>query len=200
MLSYLAAALPPEIGAATRLLAVQCALRTTSSGRLWVPAGLLRGMRIQHHSRPWWELEQSGWLVRLATTSTMDVRYGVSVQLLDASVLAQAPGRLDRAHAADTALRLAFGPVLRDLSVSDQLAGLTLVTHLPPSKVHGVIEADRLGRVCALAPDLLTTTLDRLVAARAADWWSYDPGSEDITWALGPTLGWRYANLLSERA
>jgi hypothetical protein len=88
-------------------------------------------------------------------------------------------------------------PALRSLSASDQLTGLALATHLSPGRLHGVIEADRLGRVCAAAPGALTATLDRLVAARVADWWSYDPGSEDITWALGPALATRYKSMIA---
>lgn len=149
MLSYLAAALPSEVGAAARLLALQCALRATVSGRLWMPAGLLRGLRMNRHSSLWQEPEQSGWLTRLATNPPWAKQRGFAVQLLDAAVLTQAPGRRDRAHAADAALRLTSCPALRSLSASEQLAGLALATYLSPGHVHGIIEADRLGRVCA---------------------------------------------------
>ncbi|MCX4869811.1 ATP-binding protein [Streptomyces sp. NBC_00257] len=71
-----------------------------------------------------------------------------------------------------------------------------LATYLSPGHVHGIIEADRLGRVCAAdTPGALTATLDRLVAARVADGWSYDPGSDDITWVLGPALARRYQSM-----
>ncbi|MFD0621508.1 ATP-binding protein [Streptomyces sanglieri] len=133
MLSYLAAALPSEVGAAARLLALQCALRATVSGRLWMPAGLLRGLRMNRHSSLWQELEQSGWLTRLATNPPWAKQRGFAVQLLDAAVLTQAPGRRDRAHAADAALRLTSCPALRSLSASEQLAGLALATYLSPA-------------------------------------------------------------------
>lgn len=48
MLSYLAAALPSHTGAAARLLAVQCALRMDSEGKIRMPTGLLdRVVRAQ---------------------------------------------------------------------------------------------------------------------------------------------------------
>ncbi|MFG3117460.1 hypothetical protein ACGF4C_24040 [Streptomyces sp. NPDC048197] len=197
MLSYLAAALPAEVGAAARLLALQCALRATASGRLRMPAGLLRGMRMGQCSSPWQELEQSGWLTRLSTNSPRARQCGVAVQVLDAAVLAQAPGRRNRAHAADRALRLTSCPALRSLPASNQLTGLALATHLSPGPLNGIIEADRLARVCAAAPGALTATLDCLVAARVADWWSYDQGSDDITWALGPALATQYASMVA---
>ncbi|MCR8575920.1 hypothetical protein [Streptomyces sp. Isolate_219] len=133
---------------------------------------------------PWEELEQVGWLIRLPVDSPSVMRGGVSAQLLDAAVLAQAPGRLDRAHAADGALRVASCRALRDLSSPGRLAALALVVHLSPGTTKGVIEADRLGRVCALTPSFLASTLDRLVASGAATSWSFDMGTEDITWTL----------------
>lgn len=46
MLSYLAAALPSHTGAAARLLAVQCALRMDSEGKVRLPAGVMRSLRL----------------------------------------------------------------------------------------------------------------------------------------------------------
>lgn len=50
MLSYLAATLPPDMSAEGRLLALQCALRSNTSGQVHLPAGLLRGMRLARES------------------------------------------------------------------------------------------------------------------------------------------------------
>ncbi|MGW7487557.1 helicase associated domain-containing protein [Streptomyces sp. NPDC054786] len=47
--------------------AVQCALRANSPGRLWMPTGLLKGLRMGLGSAPWQELEQARWLCRLPT-------------------------------------------------------------------------------------------------------------------------------------
>ncbi|MFI0714080.1 hypothetical protein ACH4SK_26160 [Streptomyces inhibens] len=152
-------------------------------------------MRMRQDPHPWQELEQARWLVRLQADAPTTANATVSAQLLDAAVLTQAPGRLERARAADGALRLTSCRVLRNLPAADQLAGLALATHLFPGHIKGAIEAERLGHVCALTPDVLATALDRLVAAEAADWWSYDAGSEDITWALGPTLASQHASV-----
>ncbi|MFI0908742.1 hypothetical protein ACH4TE_35310 [Streptomyces sioyaensis] len=197
MLSYLAAALPAEIGSAARLIALQCALRATASGRLHLSAGLLRSMRLDQQSPPWQGLEQAGWLIRQAA-GIPGAPCGVTAQLLDAAVLTQAPSRQDRAHAADKALRLTSCRALRNLPATDRLTALVLVTHLSPGSMYGAIEADRIGRVCAVGPSALADTLDHLVAARAVDWWSYDPGAEDTTWALGPALAEQHANALTE--
>ncbi|WP_344581686.1 hypothetical protein [Streptomyces lunalinharesii] len=188
MLSYLAAALPPEAGAGARLLALQCALRANGSGRLQIPVGLLRAMRMAQQLGPWRELEEAGWLTPLTLPRLPAVRSRTWVQLLDATVLTQVPGRADRAQGAHAALHLTSSPALRELSASEQLAGLALATHLSPDGMQGAMEAERLARVCAVPPDDLAAVLDRLVAARAAGSWSYDLGSEDITWSLGPVL------------
>ncbi|MEV6318851.1 hypothetical protein [Streptomyces sp. NPDC051776] len=42
-----------------RLLALQCPLPTDTSGRLRVPHGLLRGMRLWGHTELWQELAQA---------------------------------------------------------------------------------------------------------------------------------------------
>lgn len=197
MLSYLAAALPAEVDAASRLLALQCALRATTSGRLFLPTGLLRSGRLIQQPSLWQGLEQTGWLVRLPVGGP-NRTCGVTAQLLDAAVLAQAPSRQDRAHAADAALRLTSCRALRNLAAPDRLTALALVTHLSPGSLRGTIEADRIGRMCAAPPDVLAATLDQLVAARATDWWSHDPAREDITWVLGPPFAATYANVSSE--
>lgn len=186
MLSYLAAALPSSTTAPARLLAVQCALRAAASGRLWMPLGFLRGMRMEPASSPWQELEQARWLCRLPASASQAPR-GVTVQLLDATVLAQAPGRRERARAADWALRLTSRPVLRDVPAIGPLVALALAAHLAPHSACGCLEADRLAHVCALTPVALAEVLDRLVVAGAAMSWAYDAATEDLTWAL-PSL------------
>lgn len=186
MLSYLAAALSPATGARARLLAVQCALRAADAGRLWMPAGLLNGMRMGSDFVPWRELEQAQWLCRMPTRATSSARPGVVAQLLDATVLAQAPGRCDRARAADWALRLTSRSSLRAMPAPSQLVALALAAHLSPSGVCGSVEADRLAYECAMAPGALTAVLDSLVAVGAAASWAYDPVTEDITWAPPP--------------
>lgn len=193
MLSYLAAALPRCTAAPARLLAVQCALRATASGRLWTPWGLLRGMRMGSAFPYWEELEQAQWLRRLPTLTSEDAR-GVSVQLLDATILTQTPTRRDRARAADWALRMASHPALRGMPVVSPLVALTLAAHSSLHSCRGLLEANRFTHMCALSPGLLADVLDDLVSVGALMSWSYDSATEDIAWAL-PTLltGYRSA-------
>jgi hypothetical protein len=183
MLSYLAVALPPPTTASARLLAVQCALRTTGSGRLWMPAGLLKGMQLGPGSAPWQELEHARWLCRLPTAPASG-RSGVAAQFLDATVLAQAPGRRDRARAADWALRVAYHAKLRSQQGPGRLVALALHAHLSPDGVRGVIEADRLAYMCAMPASTLFSLLDSIAAAGALRSWAHDPATEDITWSL----------------
>lgn len=98
MLSYLAAALPSRTSAAARLLALQCALRSTVDGEVNIPVGLIRGMRLPSEVSAFTELETAGWL-RSATRPVH--RAGFSVELLDIAVRTQAPARADRARAAN---------------------------------------------------------------------------------------------------
>ncbi|KPC86924.1 hypothetical protein ADL35_09505, partial [Streptomyces sp. NRRL WC-3753] len=83
MLSYLAAALPARTSATARLLALQCALRSTVAGDVTIPAGLIRGMRLPSEPSAFTELEAAGWL-RSPTRPTQ--RAGFSVELLDTAV------------------------------------------------------------------------------------------------------------------
>ena len=87
MLTYLAAALPRFASPASRLLALQCALRADAYGVARLPAGLLRGMRLRGRSEIWEELAHGFWLRSPDLRSTP-----VVVHLLDAAVRDQAPG------------------------------------------------------------------------------------------------------------
>ncbi|WP_259670020.1 hypothetical protein [Streptomyces sp. ID38640] len=150
-------------------------------------------MRMELSSSPWQELEQAQWLCRLPASASQDPR-GVAVQLLDATILAQAPGRRDRARAADWALRLTSHPVLRDVPTIGPLVALALAAHLAPRSARGFLEADRLAHVCALTSVALAEVLDRLVVAGAAMSWAYDAATEDLTWTLPSMLAgpqWR---------
>ncbi|MGP3927227.1 hypothetical protein [Streptomyces sp. 8N616] len=144
MLSYLAAALPADVTAAARLVALQCALRMGPGARLWVPRGLLRSLRLGHETGLWHELEQAQWLRVLPPPDPSPSPTGI--QLLDHALLYQAPGRRDRAHAADWALRTTSRAPLRVLSASLRLTALALAAHMPPGQLHGAAEADQLAR------------------------------------------------------
>ncbi|MET7497530.1 hypothetical protein ABZV61_40160 [Streptomyces sp900116325] len=106
MLSYLAAALPPDASAEGRLLALQCALRSNTSGQVYLPAGLLRGMRLARTLAPWEELEDARWLRRLPLSAEQMGQRTAAGQLLDATVLTQEPARRNRRRSAGWALRV----------------------------------------------------------------------------------------------
>ncbi|MGW3687105.1 hypothetical protein [Streptomyces sp. NPDC005125] len=119
--------------AAGPLLALQCALRSNTSGLVHLPAGLLRGMRLGRDLAPWDELEEARWLLRLPhPTEQMGPRTAAG-QLLDATVLTQEPARRDRQRAADWALRVVSRPRLRALPAADRVTALVLTRTTPPA-------------------------------------------------------------------
>ncbi len=95
-LTYLATALPRFTFPAARMLALQCALRADAR----LAAGLLRSMRLHGRTEIWEELAHAAWLHSPDLRSTP-----VEVQLLDAAILEQVPGRRARCRAAHWALR-----------------------------------------------------------------------------------------------
>ncbi|WP_329452874.1 hypothetical protein OG894_41525 [Streptomyces sp. NBC_01724] len=182
MLSYLAAALPPEVSAEGRLLAVQCALRSNTSGQVHLAAGLLRGMRLGRALAPWGELEDARWLRRLPHPTEQTGHRTAAAQLLDATVLTQEPARHDRHRAADWALRVVSRPRLRALPAADRLTALVLAAHHSPGAGRTSLEADHLTRTCGLDRNTLTATLDRLVAVNTVGAWTFEPVTEDMSW------------------
>ncbi|MER7811896.1 hypothetical protein [Streptomyces sp900116325] len=181
MLSYLAAALLPDMSAEGRLLALQCALRSNTSGQVHLPAGLLRGMRLARTLAPWDELEDARWLLRLPHPAEQTGRT-VTAQLLDATVLTQEPARYDRNRAADWALRAVSRPRLRALRAADRLTALVLAALHSPGAGRTSMEADHLTRTCGLDRNTLTATLDRLVSVNAVGAWTFEPVTEDVSW------------------
>ncbi|MFF3460512.1 hypothetical protein ACFYXH_40800 [Streptomyces sp. NPDC002730] len=103
-LAHLASTLPGDTSTQARLLALQCALRTNTHGRMLLPAGLLRALRLGPHTPAWHELEDAHWLTRFTAPSTGHT----AVQLLDHP--GPLPARRHRIRAADWALRTARQP------------------------------------------------------------------------------------------
>lgn len=188
MLSYLAAALPHGTSPEARLLALQCALRTNSHGRTHLPAGLLKGMRLLHDPTPWQELAAARWLQPLTPPEDPPRHHAGAVQLLDPTVLTQAPSRTDRHQAADWALRVIALPPLRTQQLTARLTLLALAAHHSPGATRSSTETDRLHRACGLDPHKLEQALDQLVLTGAITQWRFSQNSEKVHWDTVPAV------------
>ncbi|AQT70399.1 hypothetical protein B1K54_00245 [Streptomyces sp. fd1-xmd] len=178
MLSYLATALPPSVSPQARLLALQCALRADRYGGVRVPAGLLRGMHLAGgKSGAWQELEQQLWLRHAPVPSG-----GHKAQLLDATVLTQAPGRTLRAQAADLALRAAYSPATRAQPAAVRLTAVALAPHLAPGDACGSVDLADFARLCALSEDRLREAVMTLESTSALSDWSLHLSAEELHW------------------
>ncbi|MCL7382295.1 hypothetical protein [Streptomyces sp. 35G-GA-8] len=178
MLSYLAASLPAA-SARARLLALQCSLRAGRSGRVRLPAGLLRGMRLAHDYTLWQDLEDARWL-RLPLIDASGYR-SVSPQIMDDFSVA-AP-RHERTRAAGWALRITGDRRLRRLSPAARVTALALSAHTPVG-VEGSWDAAQLLRVCGLpAQSRLRPVLAGLTDAGVLSSWTTD-NDRDIHWRL----------------
>ncbi|HET6359297.1 hypothetical protein [Streptomyces sp.] len=182
MLSYLASVLPASTSPEARLLALQCALRADIHGQVRLPAGLLRGMRLEHAKAAWRELERHRWLRLLDQVAPCPGRTAVAAQLIDP--LTPSPGRPDRLQGADWVLRITSRPPLRHLAAGVRLAALALEAHHSPRHARTGVEADRLSRACGIGPVGLGPLLDQLLAAGTITQWSCDPQTDDVHWVF----------------
>ncbi|MDR6980995.1 hypothetical protein J2X68_007737 [Streptomyces sp. 3330] len=178
MLTYLASALPHFTSPDARLLALQCALRADTSSQVRLPAGLLRGMRLRGRQELWAELAQGRWLEMPVLKSAP-----VTVRLLDAAVLDQAPGRGARRRAAHWALHGAplvppagAPPVVR-------LTALVLSVYSSEPAGHGT-DMDVLARLCGCSPSQMGELMDRLVAIRTLAVWHHNRETDETIWHL----------------
>ncbi|PBC92496.1 hypothetical protein BX281_0157 [Streptomyces sp. Ag82_O1-15] len=179
MLTYLAAALPRFTSPATRLLALQCALRADTSAYIRLPGGLLRGMRLCGRRELWEELEHAGWLRRTASRNPH-----VEAQLLDAAVLAQRPGRQVRARAAQWALCPATLALPSGWAPAVRLTAVVLATYT--SGEAGSTDMEVLARLCGHSPHQTEELLDRLVTSRSLTAWHYFRETDEVAWHLSP--------------
>ncbi|MFE4920736.1 hypothetical protein [Streptomyces sp. NPDC056661] len=100
-------------------------------------------------------------------------------QLLDATVLTQEPARHHRHRPADPALRAVSQPQLRALPATDRLTALVLTAHHSPNAGRTSMEAEP----CGLGQNTLTATLDRLATVNAVGAGTFEPVTEDVSWA-----------------
>ncbi|MET9104783.1 hypothetical protein [Streptomyces antibioticus] len=167
MLSYLTATLPKGTSPAARLLALQCALRMNSHMQARLPTGLLRSLRL---------------------STTPDNTAGITAELLDPTLLGQAPARPDRMHAAHWALLASSASEARTLGPQAQLASVYLAAHTDPRTGNGLEELDQMARSCDTWPTELARTLDQLTATALLKTWQVSPYSGDLHWTLARTV------------
>ncbi len=177
MLNYLAAALPPGVSPAARLLALQCALRMNATMHVRLPQGIPRSLRLNGPG-PWHELEHVRWL-RIAPACSAGE---VVAELLDITVLGQAPARPDRVQAADWALRAGSPAGAEATGSLLQLAVVYLAAHTDPETGSGLTELDQMTRACGTHPTELPDMLDRLVRTGLVRSWQACPDSGDLHW------------------
>ncbi|OAH11721.1 hypothetical protein [Streptomyces jeddahensis] len=178
MLTYLAAALPRFTSPAAWLLALQCALRVNARGCVWLPSGLLRGMRLYGRQELWQELAHTNWL------TLPDLRSApVEVQLLDEAVLDQSPGRSARRRAAHWALRPAPLLLPHTAPPAVQLTALVLAAYAS-AEVHHHADMEDLARLCGHSPHQTAELLDRLTTTRVLAAWQHRRDTDEILWQL----------------
>ncbi|WP_405606299.1 hypothetical protein [Streptomyces sp. NBC_00076] len=177
MLTYLGVALPCYSSPAARLLALQCALRATGRGRVRLPSGLLRSMRLHGRAELWSELEHAEWL-----RCSLPLRPHVEARLLDADMQTQTSGRGARARAAHWALRPVPLVAPRGMSPAVQLTALVLAAHT--SDGVGSAELDVLARLGGQSPQQVEDLLDQLVRCRLLAAWQHLREHDEISWRL----------------
>ncbi|MGW8747575.1 hypothetical protein ACWGOC_30025 [Streptomyces sp. NPDC055782] len=184
MLTYLSAALPQFTSPAARLLALQCALRADTLGRVTVADGLLRSMRLRGRRELWLELAQAGWL------ETAGPRLGsVAVRLLDATVLDHAPGRGERRRAAHWALHPTPLVLPAAAPAALRLTALVLASHSFSTE-----DFDAVSRLCGHSPQQTVELLDRLVSARILVSWHQRRDTGEVLWEFPQRLPRRSAD------
>ncbi len=161
---------------AGRLLALQCALRSDTRGHVTLADGLLRGMRLRGRRELWLELSQAGWL------ETATVRDGpVTVRLLDATVLDQAPGRGVRRRAAHWALHPAPLVLPPASPAALRLTALVLAS-LSSGTAANTEDMGTVSRMCGHSPQQTKELLDRLVSAHSLAIWRHDCDTDEVLW------------------
>ncbi|MEV7427719.1 hypothetical protein [Streptomyces sp. NPDC091212] len=181
MLNYLATSLPSGTGAPARLLALQCVLRTSASGHVRLPAGLLRGMRLPRGLALWQELEDTRWL-RLQPSNAPKKHGGaVAAQILDD--LTAIAARHERTRAAGWALQVACSRHLRGLDATGRLAAITLASYTATEHL-GRWDGEQLLHICGLTTqNRLDQLLHALTTAGFLSSWA--PARDgDICWRL----------------
>jgi hypothetical protein len=193
MLSYLAAALPESTSAAARLLALQCALRMNTHMRVRLSKGVLRSLRLDTAEGPWNELEHARWL-RMAPGGAANE---IAAELLDLTLLGQAPARPDRRRAADWALR-ASSSAARAIGPLPRLASVYFAANTDPELGTGLGDLEQMARACGTRPAELASMLDQLAITGLLGSWQACPDSGDLQWTLARGMGIRVGDYKRE--
>ncbi|MFF4088861.1 hypothetical protein ACFYY9_18505 [Streptomyces nigra] len=194
MLSYLAVALPEGTSAAARLLALQCALRMNTHMRIRLSKGVMRSLRLDAAPGPWAELEHARWL-RTAPGQAADE---IDAELLDVTLLGQAPAGPDRRRAADWALRASSSSAARDIGPLSRLANVYLTVHTDPESGIGLGDIEQMGRACGTQLAELASTLEQLVRTGLLESWQACPDSGDLQWIPARGTGIRVGDYARE--
>lgn len=168
MLTHLTTALP-RASPGARLLALQCARRAVSGGRLRVPRGLL----LSRCTELWQELTQAHWL-HLPDLEAAPVQ----VQPCDATLLHPAPGRRARCHAAHWALRPAPLAAPAAATPAEQLTALVLAAHTAPAGPAPGLST--ISRRYGRSPQQTADLLDRLVLTRTLSAWRHQQDTGEV--------------------
>jgi hypothetical protein len=163
MLAYLATALPRFTSPGARLLALQCALRADTHGRLRVPHGLLRSVRLCGRTELWQELAQAHWLHLPDLKSAP-----VAVQLRDATLLDHAVSHRTRRRAAHWALHPDPLAAPAAATPAEHLTALALAAYT--TAAGPAPDLATIARLCGHSPQQTAELLDRLVATRTLSW------------------------------
>ncbi|MFE0448137.1 hypothetical protein [Streptomyces fungicidicus] len=181
ILSYLAVALPADVTAEARLLALQCALRMNTWMRIDLPAGMLRSLGVDA-AEACRELEQARWLSMVDAPGAE----GFAAQLRDPALLAQPPARPDRRQAADWALRRGSPARTGVAEPHQRLLGVYLTAHSDPCSGEGLRECDQVLRDCGMPGQVLAGEMTRLTDSGVLEAWEICPDSGDAHWTLAP--------------
>lgn len=186
-LNYLACVLGTGVGCGARLLAVQCALRCSPGGRVRLPPGLLRGMRLAPVHRHWQELENQGWL-RLRSPGRAAPCDAWHAQLLDGGLLARSVSRRDGNRAADWAAPHDLQPSSAPMGTRATAGRAGHVGSCPARRHWWCPGERRVGpphRACQRRRSPRgALTLSGFLAS-----WRFGPTTGDVHWTLGSAKG-----------
>jgi hypothetical protein len=175
MLAYLATALPRFTSPGARLLALQCALRADTHGRLRVPHGLVRSVRLCGRTELWQELAQAHWLHLPDLKSAP-----VAVQLRDATLLDHAVSHRTRRRAAHWALHPDPLAAPAAATPAEHLTALALAAYT--TAAGPAPDLATIARLCGHSPQQTAELLDRLVATRTLSWWRHHRDTDEVHW------------------